>query len=300
MGAHRSARTRTAARDRSNALTVAAADPGREHDSITADAVRSRPRKVTSTWVDPVAPREQPAHVPPAGQDAKHNRESIMSRTPSETLCELFVEQVPVAGASITVFRRPGAQSTIGSSDALSARLDQLQFDLGEGPRWETARTGLPSVSEDVGRDAHPEWPIFGAAAAELGVGALFSFPIRIGTQLLGVADLYRDAAGALGGEATARALTVSHQVAVPAVDAASRSADSAREAPTAGVELRREVHQAVGMALMQMDIASAEAFAVLRAYAFSHGSSLDAVAREVLSRRLDFSTHPIESTEES
>jgi hypothetical protein len=205
------------------------------------------------------------------------------------TLCDLYVELVPVSGASITVFRHPGAQSTICASDDLSAALDQLQFDLGEGPRWETARTGQASISLDIHLDAHPEWPVFGAAAAELGVGALFSFPISMGTQLLGVADLYRTLPGPLGDEATARAVKVSHQVAAPAAQFASQSATAAVELTGEAAALRREVHQATGMILMQLEIDAVAALAALRGYAFSHGRSVEEVARDVVARRLDF-----------
>jgi hypothetical protein len=210
------------------------------------------------------------------------------------SLCEVFVEAVPVAGASITVFRQPGTQSTIGSSDAIAARLDQLQFDLGEGPRWETARTGVPTVSADVRNQAHPEWPVFGAAAAELGVGALFSFPIRIGNQLLGVADLYRHGPGALEQVELARAVAAAREIAVSAVQTASRSAESSRELSGDGAALRREVHQAIGMVLMQLETDPASAFAILRAYAFSHGLSVDDVAREIVARRMNFLDDPI------
>lgn len=204
-------------------------------------------------------------------------------------LCDLYVELVPVSGASITVFRHPGAQSTICASDEVSAALDQLQFDLGEGPRWETARTGLASGSLNVPVDAHPEWPVFGAAAAKLGVGALFSFPIHMGTQLFGVADLYRDRPGPLDDEATLRAKKVSRQVAAPAAQFARRSASSPEEPAGEAAALRREVHQATGMILMQLETDATSALAALRAYAFAHGRSVDEVARDVVARRIDF-----------
>ncbi|MDP9027016.1 MAG: GAF domain-containing protein, partial [Actinomycetota bacterium] len=191
------------------------------------------------------------------------------------------------------VFRRPGRQSTICVSDRLAVELDRLQFDLGEGPRWESARTGRASISADLRGDAHPDWPVFGAAAAELGVGAVFSFPIRIGMNFLGVADLYRRVAGPLGDEATARALSISRHVAGPAAERATRSADSdaaeARDAPA----LRREVHQATGMILVQLNIGAAAAFALLQAHAFAQARTVEDVARDVVLRRLDFRDIP-------
>jgi len=210
-------------------------------------------------------------------------------KTAPGSLCELFVELVPVSGASITVFRQPGAQSTICVSDGIAEELDQLQFDLGEGPRWETARTGLATVSGDLRADRHPAWPVFGTAAAQLGVGALFSFPMRLGVHLMGVADLYRRDAGPLGEDATQRAFNIARQVAGPAAERASRSAEAeVLETPDAPA-LRREVHQATGMILMQLEIEAAEAFSMLQAHAFARGRTVEDVARDVVLRRLDF-----------
>lgn len=216
--------------------------------------------------------------------------DSVRSSDPAESLCGLFVDLVPVSGASITVFGRPGGHSTICVSDGIAVELDQLQFDLGEGPRFETALTGRAAISEDIGSGVHPDWPVFGGAAARLGVGAVFSFPIRIGSALLGVADLYRRDSGPLGVEATARARSLARRVAAPAVERAGRSAKSdepdSRDAPA----LRREVHQATGMILIQLDVTADEAFAVLRGYAFTQGRTVEDVARDVVQRRLDFS----------
>ncbi|MEO8262338.1 MAG: GAF and ANTAR domain-containing protein [Pseudolysinimonas sp.] len=205
-------------------------------------------------------------------------------------LCDLYVDNVPVSGASITVFRNPGTQSTICTSNEIAAQLDELQFDLGEGPRWEAARSGRPTGSDDVSSETHPDWPVFGRAAAELGVGALFSFPIRIGTVLLGVADLYRLTPGALDDAATSRALSISHRVAVPAAETARRSADSplSEEGRTAPA-LRREVHQATGMILVQLDVDADVAFGLLKAHAFAQSRSVEDVSHDVVARRIDF-----------
>jgi AmiR/NasT family two-component response regulator len=56
-------------------------------------------------------------------------------------------------------------------------------------------------------------------------------------------------------------------------------------------IEMRREVHQATGMMLAQLDLDATDALARMRAYAFSHGFSLREVARDVVNRRLNFSS---------
>ena len=205
-------------------------------------------------------------------------------------LCAAFVEQLPVAGASICVIGVGGIQSAVCTSDAISAHLDQLEFDLGEGPRTEVSRTDQPVLCADVRSDSHREWPVFGAAAVALGVGALFAFPIMMGAVRLGVVGLYRDTAGGLTQKDLRHARFLARMVATKMVDAAVQTAGQsdaldARRPPG----MRREVHQATGMILMQLNITATDAFAALRANAFASGRTVDDVAHDVLTGAIDF-----------
>ena len=56
---------------------------------------------------------------------------------------------------------------------------------------------------------------------------------------------------------------------------------------------LRREVHQATGMIIAQLDATPTEAFSRLRAYAFASGRSVGDVAADVVHRRLNFAELP-------
>ncbi|MGO4679356.1 GAF and ANTAR domain-containing protein [Microbacterium sp. 2MCAF23] len=206
-----------------------------------------------------------------------------------DDLCAPFVELLPVSGASVSVFRRSGDSTTVCTSDPLARRLDAMQFELGEGPRWVVARTGKPSICADVARESHPDWPVFGVGLAALEVGALFAFPILTGPVMLGVVDLYRRTPGPFDREATAQALSLARKVAAPAVREALRSAADGEEPPPKAPTLRREVHQAVGMVFVQLEVSTLEALALLRAYAFSRNRPLEDVARDVVQRRIDF-----------
>lgn len=210
-----------------------------------------------------------------------------------DDLCAPFVDLLPVSGASISVFRRSGDSTTVCASDPLARRLDAMQFGLGEGPRWVVARTGKPTSSADVACETHPEWPVFGAGIAELEVGALFAFPILTGPVLLGVVDLYRRTAGPLDRAATSRALSLARKVAAPAVREALRSAADDESLHARSSALRREVHQAVGMVFVQLEVSTAEALALLQAFAFSTNRQLEDIARDVVQRRIDFRDLP-------
>lgn len=214
----------------------------------------------------------------------------VDSGTHGEGLCTPFTALLPVSGASISMFGSGGIHSTVCTSDPLATALDALHLKLGEGPRWEVARTGYPALSSDLVRDANPSWPLFSADAAALGVRALFAFPIAIGGITIGAVDLYRLTAGPLGIRPTALLRSLIRAVASAAVAEAVGSADRDDSTERADAPaLRREVHQATGMLLVQLDVAKDDALALLRAHAFATGRSLDDVAGDVVARRLDF-----------
>jgi len=211
-------------------------------------------------------------------------------RWPGEDLCRPFLDLLPVTGASISVIGRFSRRVTVCSSDPLAARLEGLQFDLGEGPQWVVMKTGTPSLSADLSPQSTGQWPVFAAAAARLGAAALFAFPIKMGAVTVGVIDLYRSAPGGLDDQAVLLARSLAARVAGAAVQAAIRSAEQDEPSEVAGSPtMRREVHQATGMILMQLETTATEAFSLLRAHAFASGRPVDDVARDVVSRLLDF-----------
>ncbi|WP_139417792.1 GAF and ANTAR domain-containing protein [Agromyces laixinhei] len=203
-------------------------------------------------------------------------------------LCARFIELLPVQGVSISVVGAP-AHSTIGASDTVAARAEELQFELGEGPHWEALRGGQAVLVPDLD-ERDQSWPVFGAAVRELGVGALFAFPMFMGAVTVGVVDMYRSTPGGLDARAIATARTLAASTAGAALRLAARSASEdsvARGALTP--EMRREVHQATGMILAQLQVTATEAFSRLQAHAYSTGQTVEFVAHEVVARRLSF-----------
>jgi len=87
-----------------------------------------------------------------------------------------------------------------------------------------------------------------------------------------------------------AMARRLAGSAAAPALRTAVRSADNEEDKALREVpEMRREVHQATGMLLAQLDTTATDAFMRLRAHAFSSGRPVGDVAHDVVTRRLDF-----------
>ncbi|QYF74369.1 GAF and ANTAR domain-containing protein [Cryobacterium sp. PAMC25264] len=195
-----------------------------------------------------------------------------------------------VTGASITVVVYRSSQATVCASDRLAARIDSLQLELGEGPHWEVATSRSPVLCPNLAVSSPATWPIFLPAARELGVGALFCFPMLLGAALVGVVDLYCIEPRPIDRDFTTHASYLAGRVASSAVQKALHAAEhhDSHESETTP-SLRREVHQATGMIISQLDVGATEAFARMQAYAFATGSSIDSVAHQIVTRTLRF-----------
>jgi hypothetical protein len=201
-------------------------------------------------------------------------------------LCTPFLNGLPISGLSITVITRAGAQSTVSTSDLIAARLEELQFQLGEGPTPDVIRTGVPVLTEDLRANAVQElWPVFAIEAVASGAQALFSFPLLVESATIGVVSLYSlILRPPWSNTLMEAAIDLVAAAATPAADLATRSAG--REQGMAGsrqTEMRREVHQAAGMLMVQLDCSITEAMTRLRAHAYLHDRPIDAIAREII-----------------
>ena len=206
-------------------------------------------------------------------------------------MCAGFLESLPISGAAISVFAGLAPETMVCASDAVSARIDELQFDLGEGPRWEALQTRRPVLLPDVRKGSHAAWPVFAKSLLELDVAAIFVFPLALGALDIGVVELYSSDSGPLS--------RAKHSTALQLADAATwhllrqlltlPPGDRTDSPPDGSPLSRREVHQATGMVLAQAGTSATDALLLMRAHAFAQGRTVREVARDVVSRSLDF-----------
>ncbi|WP_043431157.1 GAF and ANTAR domain-containing protein [Arthrobacter sp. FB24] len=206
-------------------------------------------------------------------------------------LCAGFLESLPVSGASISVFSGLAPETMVCASNTVSARIDELQFDLGEGPRWEALGTRRPVLLPYVRSAPHPDWPVFADALRDLDVSALFVFPLMLGAMDIGVVELYSSDAGPLSPADHSTALQLADAVTWQLLrQLLTLSPGDGTDAPHDGSPLsRREVHQATGMVLAQTGASATDALLLLRAHAFAQGRTVRDVARDVVAKTLDF-----------
>jgi hypothetical protein len=212
-------------------------------------------------------------------------------------VCAAAVPGMGVDGAGVTVMVSSTVRETVHATNALAARLEELQLTLGEGPCVDAFIGGGPVLAADLRAAEYlARWPAFTPAALAAGAHAVFALPLQIGAICLGVLDFYRANPGGLPADEFAEALAFAD-----AAGAMLLAVAGGISAPTAELTWQRDdptahqvqVHQATGMIIAQLGVSATVAFARLRAYAYSHDRSLGDVARDVVGRRLRFDPEP-------
>jgi hypothetical protein len=173
----------------------------------------------------------------------------------------------------------------------LSARFEELQFTLGEGPGPDAVRTGSPVLEPDLDRVRPERWPALLPLAHEMGVQGVCGFPLGIGAIRVGVLTVLCDGDRRISEKQYADATALA-----AALTGAFLNGDRRADGNLLGRLLawpsglhRPVVHQATGMISVQLGVPMDEALLRLRACSYSSERPLGEVAEDVVARRLRF-----------
>ncbi|OLT46149.1 ANTAR domain-containing protein [Cellulosimicrobium sp. CUA-896] len=223
-------------------------------------------------------------------------------------LCRACLEVLGADGGSITLLPASAGQLTVCTSDVTSARFEDLQDVLGEGPTRMAHTEGRVVVAAVDGEsfvdvvldgdgDGHhltgedSPFPMFLELAPEVAAPVtVFAFPMRPGGNAIGVLTCH-----AASGE-----LAISLHDCLRLADAVGAALLGDRESLSAtapGWRERAKIHQATGMVIAQLGLPAEDALALLRAHAYAGGVTLDEVAERVVARQLSFATQAPGST---
>lgn len=202
-----------------------------------------------------------------------------------QRVCAVGTDLLAMNGAGLALMTE-GDVGEAWTSDALASSIEAAQAGLGEGPGPDAFSQRTVVLEPDL-ITAASRWPFFCQAALELGVAAVFAFPLQVGVICLGVLTFHRTQPGFLSDEQLADGLVMADVATQDLLDLQALG-----QLPWADPTLRGDrarVHQATGMVAAQLNSGMADALARLRAHAFSSGGTLFDVADEVLARRLRF-----------
>ncbi|OII14590.1 GAF and ANTAR domain-containing protein [Curtobacterium sp. MCBA15_008] len=210
---------------------------------------------------------------------------------PDRELSRPFADALPIGGVSVSAFGGLVASETISASDDVAFRIDEIQFDLTEGPCWTALRNEAPVLEEDVVGRPNQSWPAFNDAVREEPVRAVFAFPIVFGPFPLGAVDVYAPRPTSLAPEQVQHGASLATAVGRRVLRRALRAIDD--EVPEDRSPFsRRVVHQATGVVLAQLDISPDDAYLLIQGHAFARRTSMRQVAEEVLDGTVRFEQH--------
>jgi GAF domain/ANTAR domain len=211
------------------------------------------------------------------------DRPSVLDR-----LCNAAVGLLSLRGAGISLMADGQLLGTAGVSGPGVAAVQELQFELGEGPCVDAWAGMEPVLEPNLADPSRVRWPLFGPAGVAAGVLAVFVFPLHLGAIRIGVIVFYRDRSGGLDADELAYGLVLADLATWVILGLQSRAPEEALHELLAEEPPHwAEVHQATGMVAVQLGVGLDEAFVRLRAHAFSDGRSLRETARDVVARRL-------------
>lgn len=198
---------------------------------------------------------------------------------------------------SVTLRSPDGRLHTPTGTGPAAVKLDELQYELCEGPCYDAAKPDGPAVSvcQDLGSGS--PWQQWGPAAVELGVGAVVS------TALLTDSDA-SGATGALNAYSTLPhdldevdldllLLLATHaSLAMAGVDAVTRA--QLRETQlTRAVDSRDVIGQAKGIIMNRRGVSAAEAFDILRRASQDLNVKLVELAETLATRHTELDISP-------
>jgi len=137
-------------------------------------------------------------------------------------LVERIVDVLGVTGAGVTLISPGLSPRYVAASSEMAMHLERLQTTTGQGPCLTAYSTGeavvVPDLADEFG------YPEFIPAAREVGLAAVFAFPLRHGGERLGALDIYRDVPGPLAPDDMAAAQTLADVAAAYLINAEARA----------------------------------------------------------------------------
>ena len=192
-------------------------------------------------------------------------------------VAELAAATIPACAAGSVTLWRDGVPYTAVSTDDLAQRVDDAQYDAGEGPCLAAGRDAVTYVVDDM--RAETRWPAFAPVAAERGALSSMSLPVTVNGRCVGALNLYSDAVAGFRDAAEVGTL-LARQAGVAFANALL--AEQLEEA----MRSRAVIEQAKGILIADRGCDADEAFELLRQASQRENAKLRDVAARIVNGR--------------
>ncbi|MGA9871340.1 MAG: GAF and ANTAR domain-containing protein [Rhodococcus sp. (in: high G+C Gram-positive bacteria)] len=215
-------------------------------------------------------------------------------------LTRTVVGAARVDGAAVSIITdKAGARDLLYSTDSVATRIDELQFTIGEGPCLDAFRANEPRTVLDLADTAATaKWPTFASEVVEeLNVHTLLACPITVHGAALGVLELYRTEPAPFSTSQFDAARAIATALGPVLLTDLETNAGNDRAAGYPEPEgryhfARGDVHAAIGMLAVRLDVPVDDAAAILRAHAYTQARSIASIANDIVHRRTDFEVY--------
>jgi GAF domain-containing protein len=200
-----------------------------------------------------------------------------------DRLAQLTVQVLPEGSSCGVTVGQNFRAVTLAASDEQTRRIDQLQYDFGEGPCLETLATGKPQYIADTASEAR--WPSFCPAAYEQGMRSCLGLPLSGPSGLMGCYNLYSMWPDAFA-EPDRGQLEMFAANAAGAIAVAVKLADQTQMSDDlhGALASRAVIDQATGIIMALQRCAAAEAFDILRRASQNRNVKVRELAVEIVS----------------
>ena len=183
--------------------------------------------------------------------------------------------------ASLLV-RKDGRYVTVGASDGIAQRVDDMERQAGDGPCVDAIEEETPQIETDL--TSPNSWPqLAKRIIADTPVRGAMGFRILVDKRKTGALNLFSDTAGVFDTESAGQAIVLASFASV-AINAVAQGEDVSTL--RRGLLSNREIGKAVGMLMMLHGVDEQNAFDILRRYSQDLNIKLADVARTVIESR--------------
>lgn len=178
--------------------------------------------------------------------------------------------------------RTTGRPATVACSDPLASEIDEVQYQLDDGPCLHAMRSGdRVSIEDTAGRE---RWPQFEAAARARGIRSCLALPLIADGKPVGALNLYARGVGAFG-PAQVRRAEILAENASGALSLMLRLASYSEltEQLRSSLTSRAVIYQALGVIMAQERCTQARAFDMLRTASQNRNVKLRDIASAIV-----------------
>ncbi|MGH3984997.1 MAG: GAF and ANTAR domain-containing protein [Pseudonocardiaceae bacterium] len=199
-----------------------------------------------------------------------------------DRLAQLTTQALPKGSSCGVTVRQDSLPVTLAASDGWTMRVDQLQYDLGEGPCLDAMATGKVNYIPDITTEVR--WAGFCKAAHGQGVYSCLALPLNSPHGLMGCYNLYSTRRDGFAEESRGQ-LEVYAGNAAGAVAVAMKLADQAQlsENLHRALTSRAIIDRAMGIMMAQQRCDAGAAFDILRRASQNRNVKLRELAAEIV-----------------